>query len=315
MDILAADVGATYTRVAVFSKSGKAKLYHRYENAHFPSITALLHEFRSKHKGGFSKAAIAVAGPVHDGEARMPNLHWHVSEHLVKHSLLCKNVILVNDAYAAAVAIGKVPILKVKEGRPDGVVRALIGPGTGLGVSLVAGKTIAATEAGHSDFAPSSQELHEFWGFLSERYGHVSAERALSGHGLVDLYLFLRERKAAFESKEQREVIDDAYDTGVAIVNAALGGADGVAERAVKLYVGMLAAFAGSYALSTGATGGVYLFGSLANHLRPFLATEEFARAFANKGRLRRWCDKVPVFLVKDTDVVLRGVWMLANAS
>ncbi|MEK6823124.1 MAG: glucokinase, partial [Nanoarchaeota archaeon] len=221
--ILAADIGGTYTRVALYTPAGVRRVYHRFENVRYPSVTALFHDFRVRHAVPLSRASVAVAGPVHEGDAKMPNLAWHVSEELLKHALLVKDVRLHNDAYAAAVGLGSVPIMKVKDGRADPKgPRAILAPGTGLGSSYTIwdGKKHIAhpAEAGHADFAPVTETHAHLREFLKGRFAHVSNERVMSGPGLVAIYYFLREQKAASESDAQRRAIDSAYSPAQAIV-------------------------------------------------------------------------------------------------
>jgi len=318
--VLAADIGGTYTRIAVFTQRGVRRIYHRYENVRYPSLTALLHDFRVRHGLSFSKASLAVAGPVVGGEAKMPNLAWHVSVDLVKHALLVKDVSLVNDAYAAAAALDDVPVSRIKAGRVvKNGTRVVIGPGTGLGVSLSVwdGRRYlpVATEAGHLDFAPATELQARLWQFLHERYSHVSAERLVSGPGIVNAYYYFRKNKVAAESKEVAAAIDAADSPARAIVDAALAGTDGVAAHAISEFVSTFGSYAGGLALASGATGGVYLFGSIANKLISVLDVGLFEEAFTRKGRMKQYCEKIPVFVVKDPDVVLKGAYLLSKSS
>ena len=69
----------------------------------------------------------------------------------------------------------------------------VIGPGTGLGAaaSIPDGTRWIplATEAGHATLAAATGREAEIIEQLRTRFDHVSAERALSGPGLVNLYL------------------------------------------------------------------------------------------------------------------------------
>jgi glucokinase len=312
MALLVADVGGTYTRIAVLEK-GRKKLFHKFENRAYPSLSSLLHDFRARHNIKITTAAVAVAGPVRDGETVMPNLAWHVSVPLIKHALLARKAILMNDAAAAAHAIDSAPVTVIKKGRPASNVRALIGPGTGLGAALNIDGKIIATEAGHADFAATTSFGKELYEHISLRHAHVSAERVLSASGIVEIYRMLQEKRAAIENLAEREAIEASSQKAKAVVDAGIAGTDGVAEAALKEYCALLGAFAGSYALATGASGGVYIFGSIANRLAPMLRQPDFSAAFVRKGRMRSWCEKVPVFVITDTDVVLDGAALAAH--
>jgi len=68
----------------------------------------------------------------------------------------------------------------------------VIGPGTGLGVStLIPSGTdwvLVAGEGGHATLAAANEEEEAIIHKLRKRWNHVSAERVLSGAGLVNLY-------------------------------------------------------------------------------------------------------------------------------
>lgn len=68
----------------------------------------------------------------------------------------------------------------------------MYGAGTGLGVAHlvhVDKRWISLPgEGGHVDFAPNSEEEAIILEILRAEIGHVSAERVLSGPGLVNLY-------------------------------------------------------------------------------------------------------------------------------
>jgi glucokinase len=268
-----------------------------------------------RHKLNIISASVAVAGPVHDGEAKMPNLAWHVNVDLIKHALHVKKVRLNNDAYAAIAALDTSPLLKVKSGRQDSGTRLLLGPGTGLGCaySVWNGKIHIPrpSEAGHADFAPATVAQEALLDYIRQRYGHAGMERVLSGPGIVNIYHFMRDRKEALESDAMRQAIDSAYSPAKAIVDAAVARTDSLAVHAADEFVRILGASAGSLALSMSATGGVYIYGSLANRLLPFMGSLE--HAFNSKGRMRGFCEKIPVFVVKDPDVVLNGAYVLAH--
>lgn len=315
-DILVADVGGTFTRVAVFAPSGRRKVYHKFESRAYPSLTALLHDFASRHKLRVSKASIAIAGPVREGKVVMPNLAWHVDTDLLKHALKCKNVMVHNDAAVAAIGCHGAGKVRVKPGSEGEGAMLVIGVGTGVGAALALPdmSTILATEAGHADFAPQTKHQQELWEWLHRRYAHVSIERVLSGQGIVETYRLLREEKAALESNEARQAIDTATNPGRAIVAMGVGQTDSLARLAVLNFVSALGGVSGSLALSTGASS-VYLYGSLLNAMRPFIDSELFRVAFERKGRMQKQLADLPVFLVTDDDVVLRGAAMLAGVK
>src|SRR5690606_18433996 len=116
------------------------------------------------------------------------------------------------------------------EDRPfprDGGV-TVIGPGTGLGVALIAydnGRPhIIATEGGHMDFAPLDALEDRILQHLRAAYLRVSAERIVSGPGLNNLY-----KAMATLSGEPVVLMDDAD-----LWQAAIDGSDHAARVALE---------------------------------------------------------------------------------
>lgn len=74
-----------------------------------------------------------------------------------------------------------------------GAAKAVLGPGTGLGVSGLipagdGGWAILEGEGGHVTVSAADARETEVLAALAREFGHVSAERVLSGPGLVNLY-------------------------------------------------------------------------------------------------------------------------------
>src|SRR3954452_20746013 len=74
---------------------------------------------------------------------------------------------------------------------------ATLGPGSGLGVAGLVptadGWTAMTGEGGHVSLPACTGEEQEVIALLRERFGHCSAERVLSGQGLVNLYVAVAE--------------------------------------------------------------------------------------------------------------------------
>src|SRR4029453_13972577 len=89
-------------------------------------------------------------------------------------------------------------LLTLQHGSPPPERRALalVSAGTGLGVALMWSDgdsyQVAASEGGHTDFAPQDDGEDALLSSLREQFGHVSNERIVSGPGFVNLYRFLR---------------------------------------------------------------------------------------------------------------------------
>jgi glucokinase len=178
---------------------------------------------------------------------------------------------------------------------------ALLGAGTGLGASglLPVGRDAYVPitgEGGHVTLAPGDDRESAVLERLRHRYGHASAERALSGPGLVNLYVAVCELNGrAVQALSPAEVIAQARGEG--------GGAvDACCATALELFFNFLGGVAGNLALTLGARGGVYIGGGIAPRLLPEMGRSAFRERFEGKGRFRDYLRGIPT-LVIDAEV------------
>ena len=122
---------------------------------------------------------------------------------------------------------------------------------------------------------------------LRLRFGHVSAERALSGPGLVNLY------RACAEIAGQ----DLADLTPPEVLLRAEQG-DVLAKQAIELFCNFLGSVAGNLALTLGARGGVYIGGGVAPRLLKELRQSNFRARFEGKGRFADYLAAIPCFVI-----------------
>lgn len=268
---LLADIGGTHARFAWADGQGGHSLPMVLKVADFPRITDAF-----AHVGPARRALVALAGPVMDGTCVLTNNHWGAVR---ADALGLPEVRLLNDLEAQAWLL---PHLRPGETRLlSGPAEAsagpmlLINPGTGLGVALyVPGAGAVATEGGHATLAGADAAEDVVLAALRARFGHASAERALSGPGFQWL--------------------------------AEAGAADPDA-----MFMALLAGFCGSAALSTGARGGVFLGGNILN-ARQAALDESFIARFLAKGRFRAWLEAVPLRLITVAEPGLAGLARLA---
>ena len=174
-----------------------------------------------------------------------------------------------------------------------GAPLAVLGPGSGLGVSGLipspgGGWSPLAGEGGHVSLAPADDRESEVLARMRRRFGPVSAERALSGPGLVNLYHAVCELEGR----------DPAPLPPAEVTGAALAGSCPLCREALELFAAFLGAVAGDLALTLGARGGVYLAGGIAPRLGDFLEDSAFRRRFVEKGPQRGYLAPVPTFLI-----------------
>jgi glucokinase len=202
----------------------------------------------------------------------------------------------INDFTALALAL---PRLAPEDRQPvgggsvvAGTPLGVLGPGSGLGVSglVPSGKGwIALTgEGGHATMAPATDREAAVLDRMRRHFDHVSAERALSGPGLVNLYNTLA-------------VIDGTPAKGYTaaqITDLALRAEDPLCVETTTMFCAMLGTMAGNLALTLGARGGVYIGGGIVPKLGQTFLDSPFRERFEAKGRLRDYLEPIPTFVV-----------------
>ncbi len=315
--ILAGDIGGTHTRLAFFTlESGRfASLYEKvFASREFRGLDEIVTKFVSESRLKPESACFGIAGPVRRGRVETSNLPWIVDSSQLARELQLDSVILLNDLEAQAWGIkclgntDMVQLNKIKGG-PVGN-QAVVAAGTGLGEAGLFWNgerhLIFASEGGHTDFAPRNELEIELLRYLTKRLGHVSYERIVSGPGLVNVYMFLRDTHRGEEPAWLREAML-AADPAAAVSRAALSGKSTLAERALDLMISIYGAEAGNMALKVLATGGVYLAGGIAPKILPKLAGPLFMQAFLSKGRMQPLLESIPVYVITNEKTGLLG--------
>nr|WP_313427615.1 glucokinase [Brevundimonas diminuta] len=315
--LLVGDVGGTNARFALARMiNGRPRLEH-FES--FPAEThptfldgvkAYLDGCPVKPTGG----VIAVAGPVTDGAIDLTNSPWRVSEGDLQ-TLGLNPIRLINDFEALAWGAPVVPEDELAslggpaEGDPHAAI-ALVGPGTGFGVSALArdalGREMALpSEGGHACFAPGDEVEDEVLRILRRRYDRVSIERLICGPGLLNLHRALAE----IDGRETH--IDDPAQ----ITAQALDDPTSPCGATLARFCAMLGAVAGDIALTTGARGGVYIAGGIVPRILPFIQASPFRRRFDRKGRFQDYMAAIPTKVILHKHAALLGAARVAFAE
>jgi glucokinase len=323
--VLAGDVGGTKTNLGLFEvEAGLPRLLRsdKHPSADYPGLAPMLEEFLGADARQVRAACFGVPGPVIENRTSTTNLAWELDGAELASVIGGHALVLINDLVATAEGI---PLLEDHElailhrgvpGTAGSGNLALIAAGTGLGMALmprIGGAWVAvASEGGHMDFAPQTDEEAGLLVHLRERFGgHVSVERVVSGPGLFNLYEYLRDRAGLPENPRVRQALEAGEDPSKVIGEAALAEdrerACGLCSRAVDLFVSAYGAAAGNLALVGTATGGLYLGGGIAPKLLPRLLDGHFLRAFFDKGRFRDFLEAVPVRVILNDRAALLG--------
>lgn len=316
MRTLVGDIGGTHSRLALARLDGahvKIERAERVLNAGRTGIQGLLADFLA-HAGEVDAACLAVAGPTDGRSAAFTNLPWRIEASALS-ARFSMPFRLVNDFAAVGWglnALDATDLAILQEGSAlPAAPRVALGAGTGLGVSLcVADDGLHRpldSEGGHIGFAPTDAEQDRLLAFLRAEHGRVSVERLLSGPGLVGLYRF------CLDEAGRRESGLDAPDAAAAISAAGLAERDAEAVRALRLFARIYGQVAGDLALLARARGGVFLAGGIAPQLLTLLSNGVFLAGFRDKGRFSEWMESVPVKVILDPDVGLKGAALAAT--
>ena len=329
MRVLAGDIGGTKTLLQIAECKGgrcRAMREQRFDSASCDSLSSIIHQFLKQEKKNSVRAAcFGIAGPIQEkgrGQfVKVTNLPWEIRGPELQRRFKFSCLRLINDFQAVGygiAALGKKDLAVLQRGKTvKHGPRAVIGAGTGLGQGILIWNkdhyVPVATEGGHANFAPTNELQIELTRHLLKFAGRTSWELVLSGHGLVELYGFLKARRIMPESPSVAGMIQNGGDPAAAITQAALAQSDPLANQALDLFVDIYGAQAGNLALTTGATGGVYIAGGIAPKIISRLTDGRFMRAFLNKGKMNSYVAEIPVQVVTNPQVGLIGAALVAT--
>ncbi len=311
---LVGDIGGTNARFALLDSSNKPmpKSAETLATADFPDMASAIRHFMGKRSiKSLTAASLAVATRVSTDDISFTNnRRWSFSIDAVKRSLDIDQLHILNDFTALALSVphlsenflvqcgGKVAV-------PDSAI-AVIGPGTGLGVSglLPDGKGgwfALHSEGGHTSAACHTDREIAVYQRLRSLYGHVSAERFLSGPGLVLLHDALR----VIDGQAPRELLP------AEITDQGLANTDSYCRETLSMFCALLGLCAGNLAITLGATGGVFIGGGIVPKLGQFFHDSEFRARFDEKGRVSNALLGIPVFVITEPYPALTGAAQL----
>ncbi|MDO4640773.1 MAG: glucokinase [Neisseria sp.] len=295
---LVADIGGTNARFALETAPQKIEQVEVLPCNDYDTVVDAIKEYL--HRVGnppIKHAAIAIANPIVGDWVQMTNHHWAFSIETTRQSLGFDTLILLNDFTAQALAITQMnekDLVQVGGMQPvENAPKAVLGPGTGLGVSGLipdgrGGYTALAGEGGHVSFAPFDDAEIIIWQYAKKKYGHVSAERFLSGSGLTLIY----EALAVKEGMKPQKL------TPAEISERALSGSSPLCRLTLDIFCAMLGTVSSNLALTLGARGGVYLCGGIIPRFINYFKYSSFRNRFENKGRFDAYLAAIPVFIV-----------------
>jgi glucokinase len=251
------------------------------------------------------QAAMSIASPVTGDALNMTNHSWSFSVSETRAALGLRQLKVLNDYTALALAL---PTLndgqRIQVGGGEGLAGhplAVLGPGTGLGVSGIvpAGNhwVPLETEGGHASYGPMNVREQMIIEIMRERLEHVSAESLVSGRGLSLIYEVI----TRLEQGEELRL------TPVEVTQRALTLECPLAIETLSVFCNVFGTVAGNLALTLGARGGVYIGGGIIPRILNFFLRSGFRERFEKHGRLTPYLRAIPTYIINTDYPALTG--------
>ena len=272
---------------------------------------------------------ISAAGPVANNRCTMTNLSWRIDGDALTEACGFP-VLIINDFVAISYGIPtldvenpaqihKLPHLDGSYPKPQPATKAVIGPGTGMGVSFLAfdGERYipACSEGGHSTFAPFDAETRAFRDYMEKKLGAVpGVEPLVSGMGLCNLYEWWRDTKGIPQNEAFAKIEATVPNDRPKYISRA-SDTDPVAAEMMRMFVKMLGRFASDACTLFLPLGGFYLAGGTVQKDLRWLERDNLFMDYFERNynpNIRPLLKKIPVYVIKDYSISLYGA---ANAS
>lgn len=308
--LILGDIGGTNARFALLADGRIGPITRLAVADHAQAADALAAFLEAFGNARGMRAILAAAGPVESNRCEMTNSDWVIDGAELARELALEKVLVINDFEAVAWSLAELGPGDWRDlgggAGKAGAPMAVLGPGTGLGVACYVpagqGTVVIATEGGHATLAAGCERQEAVIRELRERFGHVSAERVLSGAGLVNL----RDALAKIEGM-QVSACDPEQITA-----AARSGECRLSVAAWEMFCEFLGGFAGDAALTFGARGGVYIAGGIVALALDLVAPSRFRERFEAKGRYRGYLAAIPTRAIVHPDPAFIGLQSLA---
>jgi glucokinase len=313
--ILAGDVGGTKVNLGLFEERG-GKLSEvalkRFPSQGYPGLEKIMEEFLRDASGRVAAASFGIAGPVVNNTVKATNLPWMVDGAVLARELGIQRVRLLNDLEAAAYGVGVLgpaDLETLHAGVSADANRVVIAAGTGLGEGILFwdGKhhVPIATEGGHADFAPATEQQAQLWMWLKKSNPNVSNELILAGKGFKRLHEFL-------DGSVRHDFDDASVDAAPGITQRGLAGTCQVCVKTIELFCEIYGSEAGNMAVRAVARGGIYITGGIAVKILPKLKDGRFVAAVKNKEKMGAFLEQIPIRVVLNEKCPLLGAAYVA---
>jgi glucokinase len=307
--ILIGDIGGTNARFALLVDAyAEPKFFPNVQTAEFATINdAIQVSVLDKTSVQPRSTILAIAGPIQGDEIPLTNCPWVVKPKEMISELGFSDVLVINDFEAQALAIASLaPNDREQIGSGLGLMsasRAVLGPGTGLGVAGLVHAQHAwipvPGEGGHIDVGPRTDRDYQLFPHYETIEGRISAEQLLCGRGLLNIY------HAVCKVDGMEPVLKTPADVSTSALSAA---PDPAAVETLTLFSTYLGRVAGDVALIFMAKGGVFLAGGISQKILPALKGPAFRAAFEDKAPHSAVMRQIPTFVVTHPQAALSGL-------
>lgn len=309
---LLGDIGGTNVRLALkLSPEGEiSHILNLSLRDHADAVSAVEHYLAQVGAGSDlmrpRTGCIGAAGPVLGDHLQLFNAPWGFSIEGLRQALGLARLRVLNDFTVLALALPHLPKAELRQiGGAEpvaGMTMGLLGAGTGLGVSglvpnLQGQMSPIAGEGGHVTLAAADDAEERLIALLRRRFGHVSAERVLSGSGLVVLY----EAHAQLAGQPAEALMP------ADVTQRGLAGQCALCEAALNSFCLFMGTVASNLAVSLGAQGGLFIGGGIVPRLGEFFERSGFRERFDAKGRYTDYLRRIPVFVIHSPYPALIG--------
>ncbi|MER5642941.1 glucokinase [Streptosporangium sp. NPDC002524] len=308
---LVADIGGTNARFGLVTEpGGQPEAVAVLAGAEHDGLPEAVAAYIADHAGGVQPGAacVAIAGPVEGDRYRLTNAGWTGSVR----DLGIPNAWLLNDFEALAASLPHLrgdDLVSLGGPEPSRGVKAVLGPGTGLGVGglvpAAEGWVPIPGEGGHVTAPVLDRRDHEIVRALrADGLEHVVAEHLLSGPGLSRLHRGLALVHGTDAPRLSASDIVTRMD-------------DSLCAETVEVFCAMLGTFAGNVALTLGARGGVYLGGGVLPRIVDRVRSSDFRRRFEATPTLNDYLAGIATALIVAPQPALTGAaaWLNQRLS
>ncbi len=307
-NILVADIGGTNTKFAVFDNKFKLLFKEKHYTKYIKNLKNPIDYILNKYS--ITEACFAVAAPINKNKVKLTNANLIIDINKLKKSTKLKKIILLNDFEALGYGISllkKNQIYKLNNKKYKKSNIAIIGAGTGLGMSIITNKKVVTSEGGHSSFIIQDELDIEFYEYLRKKFKkNPDLEKQLSGPGILNIYNFLQYKKFKQNKNIKKEISMVKNEEKPHLITT-YSNKDPLCKKVIELFVKYYAKAAQNLVLTSNASS-LYIAGGIApnilNNLKKYFMKEFIKHQLSNYSRLLK---EVPVFVILDYNATLYG--------